>query len=302
MSSRPILSEQVILITGASTGIGAALAQLLATHFPGIGLVLAARRPERLEAAAVQCREAGARVLVVPTDMGRTEQVQVLADKAVDYFGKVDGLVNNAGYGQMGPVELLPPAAITRQFEVNVFGTITLMQALIPVMRSQGGGRIINLSSLAGQIAFPMNGIYCASKFALEGLSDALRRELAPFNIQVVVVEPGPVKTEFFATAAQEAARAIPNPERSPYRAAFVKLSQIERNLALQFWNPERVARVILRALSAPRPQTRYVAAAGGNIALSLLTSWLPLRMTDTLWQRLYGIDQVARDWQGRQE
>lgn len=192
------LSEQVVLITGASDGIGAALAQLLAQRFLGVQLVLAARSVEKLEAIAALCRKAGAEVLAVPTDLEKIEQVEALAQTAIAKFGRVDALVNNAGYGQMGPVELIPTIAAQRQFQVNILGPLALIRALVPIMRDQGGGRIINISSLGGRMAFPFGGLYSASKFALEGLSDALRMELSPFNIKVSVIEPGPVNTNFY--------------------------------------------------------------------------------------------------------
>lgn len=152
------LAEQVILITGASAGIGAALAQRLATEFLGIRLVLAARNQEKLEAVAMSCQKVGADVLVVPTDLAEVEQVQALAKKALFHFGRVDALVNNAGYGQMGPIELIAPEDAQRQFAVNFHAPLVLSQALIPTMRDQGGGRIINISSLGGRLAFPAGG------------------------------------------------------------------------------------------------------------------------------------------------
>ena len=127
----------VILITGASTGIGAALANLAAQK-PNIRLALAARNQEKLEQVAGQCRQNGAEVLVVPTDMADTKQVKALAQKTINHFGRVDGLVNNAGYGQMGPIELISSEAAQRQFAVNFHGPLTLTQALIPSMRAQG--------------------------------------------------------------------------------------------------------------------------------------------------------------------
>lgn len=195
----PSLSKQVILITGASAGIGAALAKILAERFMGIQLVLAARNVEKLETVATLCRKAGAEVLVVPTDLENIEQIEALAKAAIAHFGRVDALVNNAGYGQMGPLELLPAIAAQRQFQINLLGPLALIRTLVPLMRDQGGGRIINISSLGGRMAFPFGGLYSASKFALEGLSDALRMELAPFNIKVSVIEPGPVSTDFLS-------------------------------------------------------------------------------------------------------
>jgi short-subunit dehydrogenase len=294
----PSLSEQVVIITGASAGIGAALASELADRYLGIRLVLAARRVEKLEQVAEHCRKVGAEVLVVPTDMAQPEQVKRLAQQALDQFGRVDVVVNNAGYGQMGPIELQPLAAVQRQFEVNLWGAIGLIQALIPTLRDQGAGRIINVSSIAGRTAFPFGGLYSASKFALESLSDTLRMELEPFNIQVSVIEPGPVSTEFFAVAATELAKAIPDPAATVYRAAFQQMTQLEAQTSAQAWTSEQVAAVIIRAMIARNPRPRYLAATGGEFLIFMLTKALPRRWVDRFWQKFYAIDRVAQDWQ----
>jgi short-subunit dehydrogenase len=295
------LSEQVVIITGASSGIGAMLAQLLAQRFMGIRLVIAARNIEKLETLATLCRKAGAEVLVFPCDLEKIEQVEALAQKAIAHFGRIDALVNNAGYGQMGPVELIPIEAIQRQFQVNLIAPLALIRAVVPQMRSQGGGRIINVSSLGGRLAFPFGGLYSSSKFALEGVSDALRMELEPFNIKVSVIEPGPVSTNFFAASAQAVEKNIAAPETSPYRAAFAKLKNLEKQTSSQAWTSERVAEVIIKALVARNPRPRYIAATGGRILLFMMTKVLPIKVVDAFWQKFYGIDLVAKDWQNSQ-
>ena len=297
MTQSPALSEQVILITGASSGIGAALAQRLATEFVGIRLVLAARNQEKLEAVAADCRKAGADVLVVPTDMAQLEQVKALAQLALEHFGRVDALVNNAGYGQMGPAELIAPKYAQQQFAVNFHGPLTLTQALIPTMRHQGGGRIINISSLGGRLAFPSGGMYSASKFALEALSDVLRMELEGFNIKVSVIEPGPVKTEFFQVASEQVEKAVPEPDKTPYRAAIAAIKEIEQRTAPLTWSAQQVAVVIEKALTERNPRPRYVAATGGKTMLFVMTKLFPRKLVDLFWQRFYSIDQVAKDW-----
>ncbi len=302
MSDSVPLEQQVVLITGASSGIGAALARLLAQKFPGIRLVLAARSMEQLEQVATDCRQAGAQVLAVPTDMSSTEQVESLASSALEHFGRVDALINNAGYGQMGPVELISPADVRRQLEVNVVGPVTLIRALVPVMRDCGGGRIVNISSIAGRIAFPFGGVYSASKFALEALSDSLRMELAPFNIDAILIEPGPVSTNFFTVATQTSERAVPAPQTTPYSAAFKKLLETDKPTDRQAWSPERVAKVILQALTDRHPRPRYIAATGGNLLLCLMTKLLPVRTADAYWQRFYGIDRIVFDWRKRKK
>jgi short-subunit dehydrogenase len=296
------LSQQVVLITGASTGIGAALAQILAERFNDIRLVLAARDADKLEKVASYCQQLGAEVLVVPTDLEKIDQIEALAEAAIAQFGRIDALVNNAGYGQMGPVELIPHQAAARQFQINVLAPLALIRTLVPLMRDRGGGRIINISSLGGRMAFPFGGLYSASKFALEGLSDALRMELAPFNIKVSVVEPGPVSTNFFAVAAQAVESTVATPERTPYRAAFEKLKGLEQRTSSRAWTSERVAQVIIKALNDPHPHPRYTAATGGNFLVFMMTKVLPTQIADWFWQRFYGIDLVARDWQNHRQ
>ncbi|MBW4665654.1 MAG: SDR family oxidoreductase [Chroococcus sp. CMT-3BRIN-NPC107] len=299
-NSPPNLAEQVVLITGASTGIGAALAQILAQQFLGIRLVLAARNAEKLEEIGTFCRKAGAEVLVVPTDLEKSEEIEKLVTNAIAHFGKVDVLVNNAGYGQMGPIELIPDQAVKRQFQINVLAPLALIRALVPTMRVAGGGRIINISSLGGRLAFPFGGMYSASKFALEALSDSLRMELEPFNIQVSVIEPGPVSTEFFIAAARAVEETVVNPENTPYRAAFERLKGLEHHTKSRAWTSERVAEVIVIALTARRPQPRYIAATGGKFLLFMMTKVLPTKLVDLFWQRFYGINLVAQEWKNR--
>jgi len=294
------LTNQVILITGASDGIGAALARALAGRYPKIRLVLAARNLENLNHVAADCQKVGAEVLVVPTDLADFNQAQTLAHKALAHFEQVDALVNNAGYGQMGPVELVPIEACKRQFEVNVLGALALTQALIPAMRDRGSGRIINISSIAGKIAFPFGGLYSASKFALESLSDTLRMELSPFNIKVSVVEPGPVKTNFVPTVRAAIAQTIPNPLSTPYRATFEKLQELEQRTGSRTWTSEQVAEVIIIALTSDRPRPRYVAANSGGVLIFLMTKLLPTSMVDKFWQKFYGFDRVSAEWQGK--
>lgn len=295
------LSEQVILITGASAGIGAALAKSLAQQFLGIRLVLAARHADKLEAVATQCRKAGAEIWVVRTDMADTAQVQHLAQSAIAHFGRVDAVVNNAGYGQMGPLELVTPEQAKAQFAVNFHGVLTLCQALIPAMREAGGGRIVNISSLGGKMAFPMGGLYSCSKFALEALSDVLRMELEPFNIKVSVIEPGPVKTEFFAVANRRVEE-LSTTEEGVYQPAIAKVKAIKQQTEQLGWPSEQVAKVIIRALRDRDPRPRYVAATGGKILIFLMTKVLPTWARDWFWQRFYGIPLVAKAWRMQQQ
>ena len=287
------LENKVVLVTGASSGIGRAVALKVAQQQGNV--ILAARRETALNAVADEIRALGGTALVVPTDMAVTTQVEALAEKAIAHFDRVDILVNNAGYGQMGPIESVGDAAVRQQFDVNVFGLLTLTRALIPSMRQARSGRIINLSSVAGKVALPFMGIYNASKFAVEAITDALRMELAPFGIEAIVIEPGPVETEFFDVAEREASKEV-DAEASPYSAVMEtmgeSLSDSSTNLA---WSVDRAADRILQAMTDRHPSDRYTAFTGGKLALGLLTS-LPASVTDALVSRAFGLDRLKVD------
>lgn len=287
------LVEQVVLITGASSGIGAALAEILARQYSSISLILASRNQVQLEQVAIKCRQYGAEVLVIPTDLAQLEQVQSLVRQVINRFGRVDILVNNAGYGQMGPIELVPPAAAQEQLAVNFHAPLVLTQELIPVMRSQGGGKILNVSSLGGLIPFPAAGMYSCSKFALEALSDVLRMELKAFKIKVIVVEPGPVITDFFRVAWQKIQATIPDYDNTLYAPIFKNIAAIDRQLDLLGWSAEKTAQAIARILAKPDPKPRYILATGGKTLVFLMNQVFPLRIRDEFWKRFYGVDRV---------
>ena len=287
------VSGKVILITGASSGIGAALSTVLAQKYSEIKLVLAARNQEKLETVANSCRKEGAEVLVVPTDLAQTNQVKALAQQAIEHFGTVDILVNNAGYGQLGPIELIPPEAAKRQFAVNFHAPLTLTQALIPIMRQQNSGKIINVSSLGGQMPFPVAGMYSCSKFALEALSDVLRMELKAFKIEVVVIEPGPVVTDFFRVAWSEITKTIPHYKATPYEPVFDNVQAIDSQLDILGWSAEKTAQKMLKAIASPNPRPRYVLATGGNILIFLMNKLLPTSLRDIFWKRVYGVHKI---------
>ena len=293
MNIQTTLAKQVILITGASSGIGAALAEILASQYTCIRLVLAARNQSRLEEVATKCREHDAEVLVVPTDLAQVEQVKSLAEQSIAHYGRVDVLVNNAGYGQMGPVELIPHSAALEQLAVNFHAPLVLTQALIPVMRSQGGGKIINVSSLGGRMPFPAAGMYSCSKFALEALSDVLRMELKAFNIQVSVIEPGPVITDFFQVAWQKVQETIPNYDQTPYAPIFKNIEAIDAQLDLLGWSAVKIANEISKAIAKPRPKPRYILATGGNTLVFLMNKVLPTWIRDEFWKRFYGVHKI---------
>jgi NAD(P)-dependent dehydrogenase (short-subunit alcohol dehydrogenase family) len=272
------LAGKVAIVTGASAGIGEATALRLAAD--GASVALAARREDRLESLRGRIGAAGGTALVVPTDVTLAPDRERLVGETFHAYGRIDALVNNAGYGQRGPVELVPIEAVRRNFETNLFGPIGLTQLVIPVMRGQGSGRIVNVSSVAGRIVWPFSSVYGATKHALEAISDGLRIELAPFGIQVVVIEPGFVRTEF-GEVAQEISRPVTE-VAGPYGARLAGAGQRLQTALRLAAEPEDIADLIAHALSARRPRTRYAAPLHARAAL-LARRALPQRLLDRL-------------------
>ncbi len=254
---------KTVLITGASAGIGRAAAEALLKA--GWRVYAGARRVDRMRGLEYL----GAKVF--PLDVASEGSLKAAADFMLNDAGRLDALVNNAGYGAHGALEDIPLAEARRQFEVNLFGPARLVQLLLPHMRAAGGGTIVNISSIGGKITMPAGGWYHASKYALESYSDALRLETARFGIRVVLVEPGPIKTEWDDTALVNLekysgsgvygpmVRRITERFRAGYRAGAP--------------GPEVVARVILKALESPSPAARYPVPARASFILFL--KWL---------------------------
>lgn len=210
----------VILITGASSGIGSATARLFATK--GYRVVLAARRFERLHSLAEEVADQGGRAIAVQTDMARLEEIQALVKTTLDQYGQIDILFNNAGFGRMGWLENLDPQNdVQAQIQVNLLGLVWLSQEVLPHMISRRSGHVINMASTAGLVATPTYSAYAASKFAVRGFSEALRREVGIFGVHVSTVCPGGVATEFDELAGIHRRTKITTPD-------FMKLSDLD--------------------------------------------------------------------------
>lgn len=211
------IQGRIVVITGASMGIGAATAQVFAAA--GAKLVLAARSADKL-AALADALPPGAEALVIPTDVTDPEQVRALLDAAVARFGRVDMVINNAGQAAAGPVATVDPNHYRRIIELNLFGPLHMIQAAVPIMRAQGGGVIINISSNVSKMAIPGIGAYASTKYALNGLSLTARNELAADNIRVVLFHPGLTATDFGKNALVSNPGDGPRPTREmPARA-----------------------------------------------------------------------------------
>lgn len=190
-------------------------------------------------------------------DVEQTASVEAAVAEVIREFGRIDVLINNAGYGQMGALEEVSEEQLHRVFEVNVHGPARLIRAVAPHMRRQGSGRIINLSSVAGRVAIPMMGAYCGTKFAIEAMSDALRTELGLFGIRVVLIEPGAIRTEFENTARAQADQIMARSD-SAYARLYAKAQGMLSGANEGAPGPEAVARVIRRAMESEHPRARY--------------------------------------------
>lgn len=278
------LDRQVVIVTGASAGIGEATAKWLARE--GATVVLAARRKARLDQLKKEIEASGGSALAIEADITSEEDRQRIVLETMSAFGRIDALVNNAGYGQRGPIEIVPIEAIRRNFETNLFSLIALTQLVIPIMRNQGGGKIVNVSSVAGRIARPLSSVYDATKHALEAISDGMRGELAPFGIKVVVIEPGFIITEFLGVA-NEVSREVIEQE-SPYAASIEGLSASFQRLRKMAGAPDDIAELIVKALTSDNPRLRYAGPRHARLAIAL-KRWLPERLFDYVLNRQAG-------------
>lgn len=265
----PSLAGQVVIVTGASSGIGEATARRLVRG--GARVVISARRQERLDALAHELDPSGAAVLAVAGDVTTDADRRRLVEATLAKFGRIDGLVNNAGYGTRGPVETVPVEAIRRNFETNVFSLVALTQLVLPTMRAQGNGCVVNIGSVAGRIARPLSSVYDSTKHALEALTDGLRGELEPFGVRVTLIRPGFIITEFVDAANAASEEIIDNSgPYTPYMAGFRLGYKKLRSVA---GVPDDIARCVERALTSANPPPRYNAPFHAKIFL--LLKWL---------------------------
>ena len=273
-------AARVALVTGASSGIGAATAESLRAD--GFVVYAGARRVDRmspLEASGIRPR-----ALDVTDDSSMTAVVdRILADE-----GRIDVLVNNAGYGAYGAFEEIPLDDARRQLDVNVFGLARLTQLVLPAMRAQRSGTIVNVSSMGGKITTPLGSWYHARKFDVEGMSDALRVELAPFGIRVVVIEPGAIATEWGGIARDSAlATSAEGPYRALLEAAAPVLAEADRPENAS--PPRVVADAITHAATSRRPRARYVVGANARPAI-LARRILSDRAFDAVMRRTFRV------------
>jgi NAD(P)-dependent dehydrogenase (short-subunit alcohol dehydrogenase family) len=269
--------SKAVLITGCSSGIGRATAELLAAS--GWNVYASARRRESIaDLEAKGCK-------LLSLDVCDEESMRAAVGAVESAEGAVGVLVNNAGYSQSGAVETVPLEDVRRQFETNVFGLVRMIQLALPGMRRQGWGKVVNISSMGGKLTFPGGGFYHGTKHAVEAISDALRFEVRGFGIDVVVIEPGLIKTSFGETASGSIKESVASD--GPYagfnRAVATATQGVyEGPMARLGAGPEAVAKTVEKAISARRPKTRYPVTPSARLALTQRKL-----LTDRMWDRV---------------
>jgi short-subunit dehydrogenase len=279
------MKPQIILITGATAGIGRHAALALARR--GHHVIATGRKADLL--TSLQAEATGTKLDVVPLDvkdLGSIEQARSEVDRLTGGYG-VDALINNAGYGQMGATLDVPDAAVLAQFETNVHGVLRVTRAFAPAMIRRGSGRILNVSSIGGRLVFPMGGVYHATKYAVEALSDALRLELAPHGVGVSLIEPGAIRTSFGETAVASITRHVP--AGSAWAPVYAIADTIMARYEAMAPDPSSVTAAMAHAVEASWPRPRYVAPWYNRLMLAT-AALLPTRLFDALLRRPFGL------------
>lgn len=259
--------SRAALLTGCSTGIGRATAQHLAAR--GWTVYATARKPETLG----DLERAGCRTLAL--DVTDEASMRTAVEHVESEHGAVGVLVNNAGYSQSGTIEEVDIEAVRRQFETNVFGAARMCQLVLPAMRRQGWGKIVNISSMGANFVFPGGGYYHATKMALDAISDALRFEVRGFGVDVVIIQPGLIRTEFSNAATTAMGEATTDGDAGPYAEFNARLAKATKDtyekgpLSKLGGPPEAVAKVIEKAITAKRPKARYLVTPSAHMLVN---------------------------------
>ncbi|CAH0991742.1 3-phenylpropionate-dihydrodiol/cinnamic acid-dihydrodiol dehydrogenase [Sinobacterium norvegicum] len=272
------MNAKIILITGCSSGIGKATVEHAASR--GHTVLASAPAAELLDDIPDQ---AAAKYVI---DVCDEASISHAVASAIETYGRIDVLINNAGYCQAGPVELVSAEKAQRQFAVNVLGPLAMIRHVTPHMRQAGSGCIINLSSLMGMMSLPLLGIYSASKHAVEGFNDSLRMELKDFNIDVVLVEPGFIKTNLTATAIEQSDAGWLQDDSNPYRELLASSEKKSADIGPIEGQASDVAEVLVKALESRSPKARYKVTAVGKL-LPLIAKIMPAKWLDRLLMQM---------------
>jgi short-subunit dehydrogenase len=277
------------LITGASSGIGEAAARALARE--GYALALIARRKDRLDLLVKEIEEQGGRALAIAADLADDEATERAAREAIGFLGHIDLLVNNAGYSPGAAIEQFSRQDLRHIFDVNLLSALQLIGAVTPHMRARGGGRIINVGSLAGIVPAPLAIPYAATKVGLHAATDALRLELGRFGIDLSLIVVGFVDTAVYDNA-RNASHALREDPDNPYRQTMFDLDELAMKNLEHPLTPDDVAKVIVRAATARRPKPRYYTPRSALLQKVFL-GMLPARSLDAILSRVYKLPKT---------
>lgn len=266
-------SKRTVLVTGCSSGIGLATCHVLSrNNFMTYGTVRNLSKAKKIQ-DLINMENLSLKILRL--DVNDNQSIKLAVKKILTDTGRIDVLINNAGYGMFGPVEEITTQEVKKQFETNFFGTIRLIKAIVPIMRKQGNGTIVNISSMVGRFGVPLNSAYVSSKFAVEGLSESISFELEEFGIRVIVIEPGVVKSDFFHNVKVKGMNL-----ESPYHKLMERrVNFLDKAMKNSLTSSYDVADTILEALNSKDPKFRYVI---GNDATN------SLRMRNSLSDRKF--------------
>ncbi|MDP9489943.1 MAG: SDR family oxidoreductase [Thermoproteota archaeon] len=266
-------SKRTVLVTGCSSGIGLATCHVLSrNNFMTYGTVRNLSKAKKIQDLI---NRENLSLKILRLDVNDNQSIKIAVKKILTDTGRIDVLINNAGYGMFGPVEEITTQEVKKQFETNFFGTIRLIKAIVPIMRKQGNGTIVNISSMVGRFGVPLNSAYVSSKFAVEGLSESISFELEEFGIRVIVIEPGVVKSDFFHNVKVKGMNL-----ESPYHELMERrVNFLDKAMKNSLTSSYDVADTILEALNSKDPKFRYVI---GNDATN------SLRMRNSLSDRKF--------------
>ena len=275
--------ENVALVTGCSSGIGLETAVALARegHFTFATM----RNLKKVEALEKIVKDENLPISILELDVDNKESMDNAIEKIIEQKGRIDTLVNNAGWGMWGTVEDVSIDEFKEQFETNFFSIVRMIQKIAPVMRKQKSGSIVNVSSVAGRIGFPVSPAYISSKFALEGLSECLRFELSPFGINVITIEPGVIKTNFFDSM-KMAKRSDSN---SVYNDITSKVISGVKMMAEMGTDPKEVANAILKSINDKNPLPRYIVGNDAMMFLEAKKMKTDIEFENYIKKELYG-------------
>ena len=273
--------DKVALVTGSSSGIG--FETCLALARDGFHTFASMRDTKKAPPLQEAAKKENLNIEIIPLDVDKGDSIKSAVSKIISKVGRIDVLVNNAGYGLFGCVEDVPVDDFKKQFETNFFGIITIIQEIAPIMRKQGSGFIVNISSVAGRIGFPASPAYISSKFALEGLSECLRYELDQFGVKTIIIEPGVIKTSFYSSM-----QVVKPKNGSPYKDITDKVVSGVKMMSEMGTAPAEVAKTVVKSINDKDPLPRYIVGTDAAMFLEAKKMKTDIEFENYLKKEIY--------------